>query len=199
MSDPNQSRADTLKHAQIAMQQGRFRDAANLTDGLLAVDPNDQDALYMAAVAARYDTQFEAAQTHIERLKTLAPDFGRAFQEEGHLKRAIGDIPGALTAYRFATRYNPALLASFEAEAALLREIGQNPSQAEAQAARLKALPRPLLAVTNHIPEGKIFQAEEIARAFMRQNPRNVEGMRLLAEIGTRLGVNDDADFIDVL
>jgi tetratricopeptide (TPR) repeat protein len=59
-----------------------------------------------------------------------------------------------------------------------------------------KSLPRELLAVTNHIHEGRIFRAEEIARAFLQRNPTHVEGMRLLADIGSRLGVQEDADFL---
>ena len=67
---------------------------------------------------------------------------------------------------------------------------------ARAQADRVRALPRELLAVTNHIHEGRIFRAEEIARAFLQRNPTHVEGMRLLADIGSRLGVQEDADFL---
>ncbi|MEQ9316594.1 MAG: sulfotransferase, partial [Henriciella sp.] len=47
-----------------------------------------------------------------------------------------------------------------------------------------------------YIHEGRIIHAERIARAFMQKHPRHVEGMRLLADIGTRLGVHEDADFL---
>ena len=48
------SRADRLKQAQAAMQAGRFAEASQLAAQLLAADSDDQDGLYMAAVAARY-------------------------------------------------------------------------------------------------------------------------------------------------
>ena len=69
-------------------------------------------------------------------------------------------------------------------------------ANSRAQAQRLQTLPRELLAVTNHIHEGRIFRAEEIVRAFLQRNPTHVEGMRLLADIGSRLGVHEDADFL---
>ena len=47
-----------------------------------------------------------------------------------------------------------------------------------------------------HLYEGRLLRAEEICRHFLKKQPRNVEGMRLLAEIGSRFGVLDDAEFL---
>lgn len=194
----NQTRADQIKQAQAAVQAGRFADASALSGRLLASDPRDQDALYIAAVSARYSNQFETAAQHLQVLKQAAPEYGRAFQEDGHLRQAMGDRVAALIAYQLATRYNPALTASWQAQADLMRASGDvsGADQALAQLQRVKALPRELLAVTNHLHEGRILRAEEIARAFMRKNPQHIEGMRLLADIGSRLGVHEDADFL---
>jgi tetratricopeptide (TPR) repeat protein len=197
-SETATSRADRLQQAQAAMQAGRFGDASELAAQILASDGGDQDGLYMAAVAARYLGDTDQARTHLRALKQVAPDYGRAFQEEGHLNKAIGDHRGALIAYQTATRCNPALTASWQAQADLLRAAGQpaEADQALAQLQRIKALPRELLAVTNHLHEGRILRAEEIVRAFLRKQPQHIEGMRLLADIGSRLGVNEDADFL---
>ncbi|WP_300392693.1 tetratricopeptide repeat-containing sulfotransferase family protein [Henriciella sp.] len=190
--------ADALKSIKASMQAGRFDEAATLLDDVLANDPENQDAVYMAAATARYRDRPEEAFKHLDTLKRMAPDFGRAFQEEGHLHRRQGNAAAAITAYERAVRYNPALNASWLAIAELRAAQGntQAAAEARAQAERLKQLPRELLAVTNFIHEGKVLQAERIARAFMQQNPRHIEGMRLLADIGTRLGVHEDADFL---
>ena len=197
MTDAEQSET-TLKDAQKAMQAGDFASGAAMAQGILDHRPNDQDALYIAAVCARYEGRHSDAADRLAELKAAAPDFGRAFQEEGHLKRKLGNVSGAIRAYELATRFNPALLASWNAQAELYTTLGNREAAANArdQAARLKLLPHELLAVTNYIHEGRIFRAEEIARAFLQRNPTHVEGMRLLADIGTRLGVHDDADFL---
>ncbi|MEM7458777.1 MAG: sulfotransferase [Pseudomonadota bacterium] len=197
-SNTANSRADRLKRAQTAMQAGRFEAASQLAGQILAADSEDQDGLYMAAVAARYLGERDLARTHLTALKQLAPDYGRALQEEGHLSAALGDHRSALIAYQNATRCNPALTASWQAQADLLRAAGNHSEadQALAQLQRIKALPRELLAVTNHLHEGRILRAEEIARAFLRKQPQHIEGMRLLADIGSRLGVLEDADFL---
>jgi len=198
MTDTATHRADLLKQAQKAMQAGKFDDAARLADQTLAAEPSDPDALYMAAVAARYSGKFDVAQSHLATLKQATPEFGRAFQEEGHLLKAMNQTETAIAAFGLAVRYNPALVASFDTQAALLSKLGrtEEAQQAAAQSARLKSLPRELLAVTNHIHEGRIFRAEEIARAYLLKHPKDIEGMRLLADIGSRLGVHEDADFL---
>ena len=192
------SRADRIKRAQSEMQAGRFAVAAALADEMLSTAPTDQEALYLAAVAARYLQQFSVASDHLNALKKAAPEYGRAYQEEAHLFLARGDKDRALNAYKLATRYNPALVASWKAQIDLLQAKGQR-SEADAAAAqlqRVQSLPRVLLAVTNHLFEGRILKAEEMVRAFLQKQPHHVEGMRLLADIGSRLGVHEDADFL---
>lgn len=187
-----------LQQAQKSIQSGDFRTASKIAADVLATQPQHRDALYMAAVCARYEHRHDDAFDRLAELKAASPDYGRAWQEEGHLRRKLGDNAGALTAFERATRYNPSLIASWKAMAELQAAAGQSGAadNALAQAQRLQSLPRELLAVTNHIHEGRIFRAEEIARAFLQRNPTHVEGMRLLADIGSRLGVQEDADFL---
>ena len=92
----------------------------------------------------------------------------------------------------------PPAISPGRAQAELLDQ-GGNPkaaTEARAQADRLSRLPKELFAVTNYLHEGRVLHAEKIARAFLQKNPAHVEGMRLLADIGTRLGVHEDADFL---
>jgi tetratricopeptide (TPR) repeat protein len=68
--------------------------------------------------------------------------------------------------------------------------------QLKQQLESLEALPKPLVAVTDLIAQGKLIKAEQLCKAFMQKVPRNIEGMRLLADIGSRLGVLEDAEFL---
>ncbi|MGH1420532.1 MAG: tetratricopeptide repeat-containing sulfotransferase family protein [Hyphomonas sp.] len=190
--------SERLKAVQISMQKGDFDSALEESLQVLAEAPDNQQALYCAAVCFRYKGQYKDAKNLLENLKKLSPDHGRAYQEDGHLYRVQGAIPQAINAYKRATQYNPALIASWNQLAELNRQQGntQGARQALLQSQRLQALPKQLLAVTNHIHEGRILIAEELARAFLQKHPSHVEGMRLLADIGTRLGVHDDADLL---
>lgn len=192
------TREEQLKTAQAALQASEFGKGLKLAEELLADEPSNPEALYLAAVANRYLGRHADAEKHLSSLHQAMPEYGRAWQEEGHLALAAGDKTKALEGFSRATRFNPALGASWREQAKLLAEMGRT---AEAQAAtaqldRIAQLPRELLAVTNHLHEGRLLRAEEICRHFLRNNPKNVEGMRLLAKIGIELGILDDAEFL---
>ncbi|TRD11966.1 tetratricopeptide repeat protein [Erythrobacter insulae] len=192
------TREAQLKSAQQAMQAGQFDTGLAQAEAILVDNENDGEALYLAAVAARYLSDFARAKDYLARLHAAMPEYGRAWQEEGHLALSKGAPSEALEAFSRATRFNPALEASFREQARLLGEAGRV-SEAQAAAAqqqRLASLPRELLAVTNHLAEGRLIRAEEICRHYLRQNPKDVEGMRLLAKIGIQLGILDDAEFL---
>ncbi|GGN54359.1 hypothetical protein GCM10011349_29980 [Novosphingobium indicum] len=200
MADPDQTRpeGETLAAAQDALRGGRFEDAHAGAQAILAQEPENAEALYLAAVACRYLERFKEASECLDRLGAVMPEYGRCWQERGHLARAQGQVERALAAYARAVRYNPVLEASWRAQVDLYAQTGRpaEAATARAQAERVSALPRELLAVSNHLHEGRLLRAEEICRHYLRQHPRDVEGMRLLAEIGSRLGVLDDAEFL---
>ncbi|WP_114521720.1 tetratricopeptide repeat-containing sulfotransferase family protein [Altererythrobacter sp. ZODW24] len=191
-------RAEQLKAAQGLLQSGDFAGGMAAAEAMLADHPDDPEALYVAAVAARYLKQFDQADRYLTRLHAASPEYGRAWQEAGHLARAAGDAEQALHAFRRATQFNPALEASWRMQAELLAAAGQSAEAAgaTAQADRLKNMPRELLAATNYLAEGRLLKAEQFCRQFLRQNPQNTEAMRLLAQIGIKLGILDDAEFL---
>ena len=176
----------------------RFGDALRDLGGLLESEPDNPDALYMVAVCHCYTCDFDTALQQIARLKEISPENGRAHQEEGHTYRDMGRPAEALQAYSRACRFNPALVASWRGQLDILRSKGldRQAEQVTAQLDALQAMPRPLLAVLDLIGQRKLLQAEDICRTFLRKVPHHVEGMRLLADIGLRLGVLDDAEFL---
>ncbi|MGB3471338.1 MAG: sulfotransferase [Erythrobacter sp.] len=191
-----------LKSAQEQLQAGQFEVGLALAQELLADDPKDGEAHYMAAIAARYLKRFDAASDHLAQLHAAMPEYGRAWQEQGHLALARGDANAALDAFVRATRFNPALEASWREQARLFSASGRiaDAKAAAAQQQRLAKLPRELLAVQNHLAEGRLLRAEEICRHYLRQHPHrdaaHVEGMRLLAKIGLEFGVLEEAEFL---
>ena len=187
-----------LKAAQEKIMAGAFAEALEMVMPVLDAEPEHGEALYMAAVCHRYLERHEDAQRALDRLKTAQPEFGRAWQEEGHLLRARGQNEQALHAYARACQYNPALTASWAAQADILAGLGRTAEagQARAQGQRVTALPKPVVAVMHHLYEGRLVRAETLCRNFLKANPRHVEAMRLLAEIGMRFNVTDDAEIL---
>ena len=187
-----------LKAAKALMQAGDFSNALKTLAPALSSGEPDSEALYMAAVCHRYMKDFLSAQKAIDTVLALSPEFGRAHQEAGHLARDQSNPQLALTFYQQACRCNPALEASWRAQAEILTLQGaqEQANAAFAQVERLKALPKDVVTVTHLLSEGKLFKAEALCRRFLKQQPRHVEAMRLLADIATRLGIMEDAEIL---
>ena len=80
----------------------------------------------------------------------------------------------------------------------LAKTLGDSGLLADAseQFAKLSQLPPALLGVRNFLAEGKLLKAEQLCRQFLKAHPKHVEGMRLLADIGVKLSILDDAEFL---
>ncbi len=195
---PDEDIQAALKAAEVDMRAGRFTAAISGLAPVLSAKPDHVEALYLSAVSHRYIQDPDSALRWIGRLIEAAPEFGRAHQEHGHLLRGLGRGEAAIGAYALACRYNPALEASWRAQAELLQAAGRagEAAAARAQAARLADLPKPLVGAMHLLYEGKLLKAERACRAFLQKTPHHVEAMRLLSDIGGRLGVLEDAEFL---
>tara|TARA_E500000178_G_scaffold355418_2_gene427981 strand:- start:1643 stop:3619 length:1977 start_codon:yes stop_codon:yes gene_type:complete len=187
-----------LNEVQAKIAAGELDQALRDLETLLAENPREVEALYALAVVLRYQGRYEDALDVLERLRLLAPSHSRAFQETGHVHRDVGAWQDALVAYERALQLNPALLASLRESLKICDAQGDSRRaiHLRARLEHLEALPAPLISVIELISQNKLIKAEEICRAFLQKAPRNVEGMRLLAEIGVKLGILDDAEFL---
>lgn len=187
-----------IKGIQQLIANGQIDLALAQLDEALSSNPNNSDAHYMAAVCQRYSKRYKQAQHHLDAIKHIAGDTGRIYQEQGHLYKAQGDTLSALGAFQAATQFNPALIASWKSQAQLLQALNKaaETEQALAQIQRLQTLPKALLSVTDLIAQGKLFKAEVLCKSFLQKQPKHTEGLRLLADIATRLGAMQEAEFI---
>jgi tetratricopeptide (TPR) repeat protein len=190
-----------LNEVKQLMKISKFAEAESHLQKMLVESSKNSDMLYMLAVCQRYQKKYSEALEALQRLRMLVPDHSRAYQEIGHVYRAINQTDAALNSYSQATLINPALEASFRSQIEILRDVNRPDlairlAELEQQLAELQATPPILIAVTDLISQGKIVKAEQLCKAFMQKNPRHVEGMRLLADVGVRLGVLEDAEFL---
>ncbi len=188
----------TLHDIKELIQSRKFAQAEEHLLDIIALNRKHEEALYMLAVCQRYQHNYSTALATLAALTLLAPEHSRAHQEMGHVHRASRNHDEALSAYSRAVQINPALEASFSAQIDILNATGRSQftGRLDQQLATLKSMPKPLVAVTDLIAQGKFVKAEHLCKAFMQKVPRHVEGMRLLADIGSRLGVLDDAEFL---
>jgi len=198
-NEPLNSRINAAKQALAAQQ---FSIALTQAEQALALDANAHEALYIQAVSLRYLKRYDEALTVLDTLIALKPQYARAYQERGHCYRDQNIPAKALPAYAQAVELNPTLAASWRALVALyplaLPTAPAEPDKASQRAktvlAHLETLPPAVVTAQSWYFEGDLQQAENLIRAFLLQNPEHIEAMRLLATIGLRLEVFDDAE-----
>ncbi|HWX26764.1 MAG TPA: sulfotransferase [Steroidobacteraceae bacterium] len=197
--NPPESRVEAEVHrAQELMQKRMFAAALAAAQTLLIEVPENRDVLYLVAACQRYLGHIDDALATLARLEALHPQYGRLFQERGHCYRVLGDQAAAIEAYQRAVALNEALPASWKALYELLRSAGR---QTEADHAKLlvdhlAGLPAPIVSASSMFADGEVYAAEEVVRRFLQTHGDHIEGMRLLARIGMRLDVLDDAEFL---
>ncbi len=190
--------AELLQAAKQHIQQNRLTHATLKLQSILDSKPVHRDALYYLAVCQRREQQFHDALKTLDQLVTHHPDYGRAYQECGHNWLSLNNPQKASAAFMKAVELNDALIASWRALVNHFSEQGQQEAAAHAmqQAKNLQSLPGELVTVASLINENKLYLAEQICRQYLRKDKTHAEGMRLLAEIGSKLQVLDDAEFL---
>ena len=183
---------------QSLLQAGDARAAVEHIHKWLEHEPHNVDSLYHLAVAHRYSDNPDEALNTVQQLHEMAPKFGRGHQEAGYIHLVLRQPEQALQAFNRAVVLNDSLLASWRniIKLCVRPEHAELRKQALLQSERLAALPPALLSVRNAIAESNLRKAEDICRHFLRQNPTHVEAMRLLADLGVRSEVLDDAEFL---
>ncbi len=187
-----------LAEVQKLLAKGELKLALGELETFLSHRPDDVDALYLQAVAYRYVGARDLALETLSHLKFLSPSHSRAHQEEGHLYRDGGAGEQALQAYSRALALNPSLESSLRESVTLLKAMRRERQAVglQVQLEALLALPQPLRVAMDLMAQNKLLKAEALCRHFLQQQPKHVPGMRLLADIGLRLGILEDAEFL---
>ena len=187
-----------ISRASKAIRDSRFVEALSMLESNLAKDPDHLESLYFAAVCSRYLKNYKDSQKYLENLLTKAPDMGRAYQELGHLSKAIGNDENAASHYRQACELNPALISSWKSLFNYFTKMKNKPAAEHAyeQIKKLESIPNVLLYINQILNEGRLGIAEKQCREYLKKNPTDVYAMSLLAEIANRLGYFDDAEIL---
>jgi len=180
------------------LDKSQFAPALAAAEALLVRVPENRDVWYMLAVSQRYLGSVADALATLARFEAIHPDYSRLFQERGHCYVAAREPGAAIEAYLRAVNLNPSLPASWKALQVLLLAAGrtEDAGNAAAHVVKLASLPPAVVTASSMFADGEIHAAEQVVRQFLQAHGDHVEGMRLLAQIGMKLDVLDDAEFL---
>jgi tetratricopeptide (TPR) repeat protein len=147
--------------------------------------------------ALRHGAHGRALESLVD-LEKRYPLSGLVCQERGNYFKAIGDLTAAMAAYESAVKVNDSLLESWCELVSWYRSSGWPTKTDHAQACitKLTAAPPQLLAGSNLLNEGELDAAENLVRGYLQRHGAHIDGMRLLAQIGMKRDVLDDAELL---
>jgi tetratricopeptide (TPR) repeat protein len=209
-SSRNHIKIDDIKRA---LQSGDTNNAISLSKQALNNQEDTQEnslestqeialekseVLYILAVAQRTKGLIGEAAETVKTLLETEPSHARAHQENGYLSLSTGNKPSAATAFANATRLNPALLSSWQKLAPLYGELNHAEAQtfATQRIDYLNKLPVEIRGAQDLMYEGKLGLADKVCRRFLQNHKHHAEAMLLLAEIGIRLKLYHEAEFL---
>ena len=151
----------------------------------------------LGALLVKMDRRDEAEAT-LRAVVAAAPSFAKPAEDLGFLLLQVGRPADALPFLERATRLDPALERAWFTLGKALALLGRG---TEADVAFEKCFERSperrLMALAaEHQKEGRFDEAERLYRRVLRDNPRNVDALRLLALIAIKADKADDAELL---
>ena len=197
-SEPKSRIETEVIRLRALLERGDFPSALAEAKSLLTEVPENRDLWYIVAVSQRYLRSIPEALSTLTQLERLHPEYSRLYQERGHCYVALREAGPAIEAFLRAVNINPALPASWKALKSLFMMTGQTADAAMAaeHVARLEKLPSEVITASSMFADGEIYPAERLIRDYLLKHGNHVEAMRLLAKIGMKLDVLDDAEFL---
>ncbi|MEJ0042202.1 MAG: sulfotransferase [Rhizomicrobium sp.] len=197
MSQATASLQMALAHAARLLDSDPAAAAAQARTILDAVPGHPQARLCLGS-AQRRQGDLVASRDTLEALAREQPKAPSVWFELGRTRAAQGETPAAVDALRTATRLS---LDFGEAWGALGEQyglIGDDARAADATAQQLRLATRDprLIEAALALCDNKLAVAERLLRAFLKTDPSNIAALRMLAEIGARLGRYGDAEVL---
>jgi len=185
-----------IQHALRLLSAGESGTARDQAEEILTHYPDEANSLFIVAAALRAQGHTQEALQRLEALTERAPDFPLAQQELGFVYAELGQVIPAVAALQSAVDVQPNMPASWKLMGELFLVDGDEDSANEAFRQHLLTSNKDpnLVSAIDLFRKGKLGKAERLCRQFLHDNPENVTAIRLLAEIGIKVGVYFDAE-----
>jgi tetratricopeptide (TPR) repeat protein len=183
-----------LSHAENLLKRSPGL-AAEQAEEILKVYPESEAATRLLATAARLLGDPLRSLTLLEPISRRYRDSPSFLHEFGQTLGALGRGDEAVAALRKAVELDPGLTAAWRSLGDQLALAGDEAGSRDAYEKHFAvAIRHPeLIEAIELLRAGKLAKAEALAREFLKQHPADVSAIRVLADIGVKLGQFDDA------
>ncbi len=170
--------------------------AARQAEEVLRVVPGEPRAAFVVAAARRLSGDPEGARRLLEPLAAAQPAAAAVHFELGQCLASLGEPDAAIAALRRATALKPDAPQAWRALADQLTLAGEMVAADAAYAQHIRAsVHDPVLReAAVALCDERLAHAERLLRGHLQASPTDVAAIRMLAELGTRLGRYSEAE-----
>jgi tetratricopeptide (TPR) repeat protein len=178
------------------LKGGQGQQAEEQAREILQALPQEPNAVFLLAKARHLRGASDEAVQLLDGLIARRRDWLSVHQEKALILRSRGDLAGAVKSLREVVRLDPTRAPAWGLIAQMLTSLGDDPAADDALKHYFKAAARPevLVKAAELVAQGRLAEAEPLCRDYLHQAPDDVDALRLLAEIATRLGIFDEAE-----
>ena len=185
-----------IAHSLQLLSAGETGLAKEQAEEILRLYPDEINSQFVVAAALRAQGHKEDSLQRLQSIVKTVPDFALAQQELGFALSVDGKLMPAIQAFQAAVNVQAKLPASWKQMGELFLIDGDEVSANEAFRQHLLASNEDpnLVQAVELFRIGKFGQAEKLCRDVLKESPTNVTAIRLLAEIGIKIGIYVDAE-----
>ena len=178
-----------IESGDLAAAEGRIRSR-------LADYPRDVNLQALLGALLIKRNRLDEAAVLLRQVIAEAPSFAKPHEDLGHLLVQQGHADDAVPLLERATHLDPTLESAWFTlgKALAMQGRGADADQAFERCFALSPERRLMALAAEHHKEGRLKEAEQLYRRILRQRPRNVDAMRLLASIALKSGHADEAE-----
>ena len=193
--EPHGTLAVALAHAARLLETNPVMAEAQAME-ILKVAPEHPQASLLLGAARRRRGDGAGALAALHTLVARQPHWGDAQIETGLTLASLGRHDEAVRALRRAVEFSPDASAAWRAlgDQLTILDDAAAADAAYAQAIRASVRDPRLMEAAAALCDGRLAIAEALLRTHLKAHPTDVAAMRMLAEVGARLGRFEDAE-----
>ena len=178
------------------VSRGEYGHAESLCRALLQKYPNDVNVLGLRGAVLFKLNRLEEAEQSLRQTIRIAPTFAKPHEDLGLVLIGLKRPAEAANILRNAVRLDPELeLAWFNLGKALaMLGFGKEADEAYERSFSLNPERQKLAYAAEHHRDGRLEEAEKLYREVVRDNPANVDALRMLGRVALSAGRSGDAE-----
>jgi tetratricopeptide (TPR) repeat protein len=179
-----------LSEAVALINSGHVDRAEAICRSAIGRNPDDINMVALLGAILLKSNQLNESEKYLRQAMRLAPSFAKPHEDLGHLLLQKAQPEEAIEVLKKATRLDPNSDHAFFnlGKALAMMGEGQEADKAFERSFELNPKRKKLALAAEHQKEGRWEEAERLYREVLRDDPTNVDAMRLLGNIAMQTG-----------